>query len=153
MRPFEMSDNEHRIRLVLLGGAGVGKSSIIQRFLYNKFSEKYKSTVEDLYNRDYEVGHVTLKVDILDTAGEYQFPAMRRLCIANAHAFLLVYSIEQSRSFDTVRQCVEEIREQRTDYEDIPIVVAGNKSDLLAERCVNKEDVSDYIYRNLSSCR
>ena len=127
--------------------------SILQRFLFNKYSDKYKSTVEDLYNRDYEVGHVTLKVDILDTAGEYQFPAMRRLCIANAHAFLIVYSIEQTQSFDMVRQCVEDIREQRTDYEDIPIVVAGNKSDLLADRKVSKEEVSEYIYRNLSSFR
>lgn len=150
---FRMSDHEHRIRLVLLGGAGVGKSAIISRFLYNKYTDKYKSTVEDLYNRDYEIGRITLKVDILDTAGDFQFPAMRRLSIANAHAFLIVYSISQSQSFDTVRQCIREIKEQRTDYEEIPIVIAGNKMDLEVEREVFKEDVTEWIYRELQRFR
>ncbi|XP_042229305.1 GTP-binding protein Di-Ras2-like isoform X3 [Homarus americanus] len=148
-----MSDSEHRIRLVLLGGAGVGKSSIISRFLYNKYTDKYKSTVEDLYNRDYEFGRITLKVDILDTAGDFQFPAMRRLSVANAHAFLIVYSISHSQSFDTVRQCIEEIKEQRTDFEEIPIVIAGNKMDLEVERQVFKEDVTEWIYRELQRFR
>lgn len=148
-----MSDHEHRIRLVLLGGAGVGKSSIIQRFLYNKYTDKYKSTVEDLYNRDYDIGPITLKVDILDTAGDYQFPAMRRLCIANAYAFLVVYAVNQIQSFETVRQCIEEIKEQRSDYEEIPIVIAGNKMDLEIERQVFKEDVTEWIYTELSSLR
>jgi len=56
-----MSDHE-RIRLVILGGAGVGKSCIVKRFLFNTFTDKYRSTVEDLYNREYDLGPVTLKV-------------------------------------------------------------------------------------------
>lgn len=148
-----MTDHEHRIRLVLLGGAGVGKSSIINRFLFSKYTDKYKSTVEDLYNRDYEIGRITLKVDILDTAGDFQFPAMRRLSIANAHAFLIVYCIDQTHSFDTVRQVIGEIKEQRTDFEEIPIVIAGNKMDLEIERQVFKEDVTDWIYRELQRFR
>ena len=139
-----MGDTEHRIRLVLLGGAGVGKSSIIKRFLYNIYSEKYKSTVEDLYNRDYEIGPITLKVDILDTAGDLQFPAMRRLSIATAHAFLLVYSISDQNSFQTVQNCIDEIRGQRPDFEELPIVLAGNKMDLEIERRVFKEDVTEW---------
>lgn len=148
-----MGDVEHRIRLVLLGGAGVGKSSIIKRFLYNLYSDKYKSTVEDLYNRDYDIGPITLKVDILDTAGDYQFPAMRRLSIATAHAFLLVYSISEVQSFNTVQQCIEEIREQRPDFEDLPIVIAGNKMDLEIERRVFKEDVTEWTSNNSGTFR
>lgn len=56
-----MSDLE-RIRLVLLGGAGVGKSSILKRFLFKTYTDKYRATVEDLYNREYDLGGVTLKV-------------------------------------------------------------------------------------------
>ncbi|EDS26298.1 conserved hypothetical protein [Culex quinquefasciatus] len=55
-----MSDVE-RIRLVILGGAGVGKSCIIKRFLLKTYSDKYRPTVEDLYNREYDFGTVTLK--------------------------------------------------------------------------------------------
>lgn len=51
----DMADLE-RIRLVLLGGAGVGKSSIVKRFLFKTYTDKYRATVEDLYNREYDLG-------------------------------------------------------------------------------------------------
>lgn len=148
-----MADLE-RIRLVLLGGAGVGKSSILKRFLFKTYTDKYRSTVEDLYNREYEVGGVTLKVDILDTSGDMQFPAMRRLSIATANAFLLVYATTSAPSFLCVKQCFEEIREQRADFQDIPIVIAGNKSDLsLSHREVRLEEVSDWVNCELPKLR
>lgn len=56
-----MSDFE-RIRLVLLGGAGVGKSCVVKRFLMKSYCDKYRPTVEDLHNREYDLGSVTLKV-------------------------------------------------------------------------------------------
>ncbi|XP_066155292.1 GTP-binding protein Di-Ras1 [Euwallacea fornicatus] len=148
-----MSDYE-RIRLVILGGQGVGKSCLIKRFLFNTYCNKYRSTVEDLYNKEYDLGHMTLKVDILDTAGDLQFPAMRRLCLATAHAFLLVYSVASGPSFDSIKQCFEEIRENRNDYQDIPIVVAGNKLDLATtHREVAIEDVSEWVYCELPKLR
>ncbi|XP_050301108.1 ras-related protein Rap-1b [Anthonomus grandis grandis] len=148
-----MSDYE-RIRLVILGGQGVGKSCIINRFLFNKYCNKYRSTVEDLYNKEYDLGHMTLKVDLLDTAGDMQFPAMRRLYIATAHAFLLVYSVTSAPSFSSIKQCFEEIRENRTDYQDIPIVVAGNKLDLTAShKEITIEDVTEWVYCELPKLR
>lgn len=148
-----MADFE-RIRLVILGGAGVGKSCILKRFLFKTYTDKYRATVEDLYNREYDLGGVTLKVDILDTSGDMQFPAMRRLSIATAHAFLLVYATTSAPSFGCVKQCFEEIREQRADFQDIPIVIAGNKSDLAStHREVRLEDVSDWVYCELPKLR
>lgn len=148
-----MSDYE-RTRIVVLGGAGVGKSSIVRRFLNNTYTDKYRSTIEDLYNREYDLGHMTLKVDILDTSGEMQFPAMRRLCIATAHAFLLVYAVTSDPSFACVKQCFEEIREQRADFQDIPMVVSGNKLDLTSShREVRIEDVSEWVYCELPKLR
>ena len=70
-----MSD---RIRLVVMGDSYVGKSAIIKRFLFGTFDGQHIPTVEDLFSRDFELGGNTLKVDILDTAGDAQFPAMRR---------------------------------------------------------------------------
>lgn len=57
------------------------------------------------------------QVDILDTSGDMQFPAMRRLSIATAHAFLLVYATTSAPSFASVKQCFDEIREQRADFQ------------------------------------
>ncbi|EDX05936.1 GD10434 [Drosophila simulans] len=137
-----MADLE-RIRLVLLGGAGVGKSSIVKRFLFKTYTDKYRATVEDLYNREYDLGGVTLK-----------FLAMRRLSIATAHAFMLVYAATSAPSFQCVKQCFEEIREQRGDFQDIPIVIAGNKSDLATtHREVKLEEVTDWVFCELPRLR
>ncbi|KAI9583538.1 hypothetical protein GQX74_005286 [Glossina fuscipes] len=93
-------------------------------------------------------------VDILDTSGDMQFPAMRRLSIATAHAFMLVYAITSGQSFQCVKQCFEEIREQRADFQDIPIVIAGNKSDLAkTHQEVKLEEVTDWVYCELPRLR
>jgi RASD family protein 2 len=102
-----MADQDTRYRLVVLGASRTGKSSIIHMFLNGKFLDTYKETVEDLHYREFTVDDKTIKVDILDTAGKIiktsflscshihlgnmEFPAMRRLSIATAHAFILVY--------------------------------------------------------------
>lgn len=94
------------------------------------------------------------QVDILDTCGNPQFPAMRRLSIANANAFLFVYSIDCERSFETVKRNFEEVREQREDYQVLPIVVAGNKLDLPPDhRRVTVEDASEWLYCELPKMR
>lgn len=69
-----MSDFE-RIRLVLLGGPGVGKSCIVRRFLNKTYCDKYKPTVEDLHNREYDLGSVSLKVSWRENC------STRRICV------------------------------------------------------------------------
>lgn len=125
-----MAMDEQRYRLVVLGAGQVGKSSIIGRLLRQDFTDSYRATVEDLHCRDYNVNGSTVKVDILDTAGNLEFPAMRRLSISTAHAFLLVYSVTDQKSFDEVRQLWDQIKEQKPNYRDLPCVIAGNKVDL-----------------------
>lgn len=60
-----------------------------------------------------------IQVDILDTSGDMQFPAMRRLSLATANAFLIVFATTSAPSFGCVKQCFEEIREQRADFQVI----------------------------------
>lgn len=159
-------DSDQRIRLVVMGGGSAGKTAIVKRFLFNTFDEKYRSTVEDLYYREYDVGTATIKVDILDTAGDLQFPAMRRLSIATANAFLLVYAVDSHDSFAAVKQCFEEIREHRSDFQEIPTVVVGNKTDLFQHsggvggggggtrhQAVRKEDVAEWVYCEIPRMR
>lgn len=141
-----MGDIEQRLRLVFLGAGGVGKSAIIKRFLTNTFLEHYKETIEDLYCKEYDVQGSLLKVDILDTAGNFAFPAMRRLSISTAHAFVLVYAINNYPSFEEVKQLREQIMELRRNFHELPCVVVGNKCDCQSERQVSKDDVLHWIY-------
>ena len=130
-----MADERHRI--VVFGAGRVGKTAIVNRFLLGTFPEHYKQTVEDLHCREYDIKGAILKVDILDTSGELAFPAMRRLSISTAHAFILVYSINNTDSFEVVKQIWEQIKEQRSNYQDLPCVFVGNKDDLDNKREVD----------------
>lgn len=143
----KMSEEKYsRQRLVVLGSGGVGKSSVISRFLNNNFSDRYKETVEDLYCREYNILGYVIKVDILDTAGNLSFPAMRKLAISNANAFLLVYAVDNRASFEEVKQIQIQIHEQRCDYDELPIVIIGNKADLPEGRHeVSREEVRDWL--------
>lgn len=143
-----MTEHEQRNRVVLLGAGGVGKSSILKRFLFNTYSDTYQETVEDLYCREYVIQGADIRVDFLDTAGKLVFPAMRRLSITTAHAFILVYSVINQETFEEVKRLWEQIKEVRSNYEDIPCVIVGNKIDLEDNRQVEKFDALNWVYND-----
>ncbi|PIO77324.1 Ras family protein [Teladorsagia circumcincta] len=127
-RYFPQLMSEERYRLVVLGSAKVGKTNLIRRYLYNEFSEKYKETIEDLHSRQFRIQGVPLPLDILDT--NFNFPDMRKLSIASASAFLLVFAVDDVPSFKEMSDLWQEICERRPDIATLPIVVVGNKCDL-----------------------
>lgn len=95
---------EHR-RIVVLGSAKVGKSAIIRQFLYDQFCERYTRTIEDLYIAEYNLPNgASLTLEILDTTGSYQFPAMRALSISNGGVFILTYSVDDEDSWNEINE-------------------------------------------------
>ncbi|KAM3864194.1 ras-related protein Rap-2a-like [Diretmus argenteus] len=128
------------VRLVFLGGAGVGKTALIQRFLQDTFEPKHRRTVEELHSKEYEVGGVKVTIHIMDTSGSYSFPAMRKLSIQNSDAFALVYAVDDPESLEAVKSLRDEIMEVKDD-KFTPIVVVGNKIDRQNERQVSSKDV------------
>ncbi|XP_047113916.1 GTP-binding protein drn-1-like [Schistocerca piceifrons] len=125
------TDARHRV--VVMGAAKVGKTSIISRFLYGTFSDKYKRTVEEMHHGEFSVGGLRLTLDILDTSGAYEFPAMRALSISSADAFILVYDVTDAGTFEEVRALRDQILETKG-AAPAPIVVVGNKTDLAEEQ-------------------
>src|SRR3569832_1536738 len=92
---------DDRYRLVVLGSSKVGKTCLIRKYLYNDLPDRYKETVEDLHSRDFNIAGVRLPLDIVDTS--FNYPDMRRISIASAHAFILVYAVDDVVSFRNVR--------------------------------------------------
>ncbi|KAI8499143.1 hypothetical protein Bbelb_229070 [Branchiostoma belcheri] len=78
-------------------------------------------------------------IEILDTGGTHQFPAMQELNIKTAHGFIIVYSIDDAESFKQahkLRKLVVNVK----GTENIPLVMVGNKSDLAVDREVQKDE-------------
>ncbi|KAI8972015.1 ras related protein 1b [Mycotypha africana] len=129
-------------KLVVLGSGGVGKSALTVRFVQSIFVEKYDPTIEDSYRKQVEIDSQECMLEILDTAGTEQFTAMRDLYMKNGQGFLLVFSITSTVTFDDLSQLKEQILRVK-DYEAVPMVLVGNKTDLENERMVSKEDAFD----------
>ncbi|XP_076296293.1 ras-related protein rapA [Lasioglossum baleicum] len=137
------ADNNIRHKIVMMGAAKVGKSAIINQFLYNTFTPKYKRTVEEMHHGDFNVSGVHLTLDILDTSGSYEFPAMRDLSIKSADAFILVYDVNDANTFSEVETLKAQIY---TAKGAVPIVVVGNKVDLATtERAVDTENTRKLV--------
>jgi len=96
-------------RVVFMGSAFVGKTQIVSQFLYDKFSGRYRQTIEELHRGEYELDNSSLTLDILDTSGAYSFPAMRELSINTSNAFILVYSIDSEESWKEVSRLRDKV--------------------------------------------
>ncbi|XP_076314751.1 ras-related protein O-Krev-like isoform X2 [Tachypleus tridentatus] len=138
IKPFSESEpmKTHYI-VVLLGGPRVGKTAIVQQFLYETFPTDHKATVEEFHRSQFDMNDFVLTLDIIDTSGSYEFPAMKRLAVSTGDAFVLVYSIDDAESFEEVRRERELLLETRPS--NTPIVVVGNKCDLAENRVIGKE--------------
>ncbi|XP_075239414.1 GTP-binding protein Di-Ras2-like [Convolutriloba macropyga] len=141
-----MSSESYSFRLVVLGGGKVGKTSIISRMLHNTFPQCYVETVEDLHYRCVKIDGKNYQVNILDTAGVLQFPAMRRLSICNAQGFLLVYEVTEPRTLQQLKAIIEEIKDKvqltelvnpKQHWKQNPIEKSSVYSEYLANVCQN----------------
>lgn len=136
--------------VVVLGAGGVGKTSLVARFVNNEFPELHTPTVEDLYEKPIHLRKgVSALLQVLDTAGTYQFPAMKKVTIQFGDAFILVYSVNDPDSLDEALKLQQEIYKAKG-TEDVPMVLVGNKCDLASGTDHDKRLVSHAIASTLS---
>ena len=122
-----MSAIEHKI--VVLGAGGVGKSALCIRFTSEKWMEKYDPTIEDSYRRQFEVDGYARMLDILDTAGQDEYTAMRSQYMRTGQGFIIVYAVDDETSFEEAIKIYEQLIKTK-ETEKVPVVLAGNKCDL-----------------------
>uniref|UniRef100_A0A914QH10 GTP-binding protein Di-Ras2 n=1 Tax=Panagrolaimus davidi TaxID=227884 RepID=A0A914QH10_9BILA len=124
-------DNGADYRVAFFGAGGVGKSSIVQRFVNGTFSDNYVPTIEDTYQQVISCNQKNVcTLQITDTTGSHQFPAMQRLSVSKGHAFVLVYSVTSLQSYNELIPIVLMLQEVKgSALSDSPIMLVGNKKD------------------------
>ncbi|KAK0549371.1 RAS1 protein [Tilletia horrida] len=126
-------------KLVVVGGGGVGKSALTIQFIQSHFVDEYDPTIEDSYRKQCVIDDEVALLDVLDTAGQEEYSAMREQYMRAGEGFLLVYSITSRNSFDEISTFHQQIlRVKDQDY--FPVTVVANKCDLEYERQVTSHE-------------
>lgn len=125
---------------MVVGDGGVGKSALTIQLIQNQFVEEYDPTIEDSYRKQVVIDGETCLLDILDTAGQEEYSAMRDQYMRTGEGFLLVFAVNEAKSFENVTQYREKIRRVK-DSDEVPMVLVGNKCDL--NRAVDSKMIGD----------
>ena len=132
------------VKLAILGKTLVGKSALTYRFICDKFPTEHDTTVEDQYRINITIDDKKCDLEILDTAGQDDYQTMLDTWIQFGNCYLLVYSIDDLDSFNSLKKRYERICQIKNN-ENFSVVVVGNKCDLSEnERKVNTSDVENY---------
>ncbi|XP_067928841.1 GTP-binding protein Di-Ras1-like [Watersipora subatra] len=116
-------------RVVVFGSAGVGKSSIVQQFVEGTYREGYVPTIEDTYRKVISSNKSVCTLQVTDTTGSHQFPAMQKLSIQKGHAFVLIYAVNNKQSLSDLKPIYDEIVDLKGGKAMVPVVLVGNKVD------------------------
>ena len=132
------------VKLAILGKTLVGKSALTYRFICDKFPTEHDTTVEDQYRINITIDDKKCDLEILDTAGQDDYQTMLDTWIQFGNCYLLVYSIDDLDSFNSLKKRYERICQIKNN-ENFSVVVVGNKCDLSEnERKVKTSDVENY---------
>jgi len=131
-------------KVIMVGSGGVGKSALTLQFMYDEFVEDYEPTKADSYRKKVVLDGQDSQIDILDTAGQEDYAAIRDNYFRSGEGFLCVFSITDKASFDDTQDFRDQIlRVKGVDSStagSIPFLLVGNKSDLDENRQVSQTE-------------
>eukprot|EP00118_Oscarella_pearsei_P025409 m.308134 g.308134 ORF g.308134 m.308134 type:complete len:203 (+) comp43435_c0_seq1:132-740(+) len=148
-----MSAKSQLLKVVILGDGGVGKSSLMQRFVSNKFdSQSFHTIGVEFLNKDVGIDGEVYTLQIWDTAGQERFKSLRTPFYRGADCCLLTFGVDDAQSFKNLSMWKKEFLYYADvrDPENFPIVVLGNKVDL-PNRQVSQEEAAVWCRQNHSS--
>jgi small GTP-binding protein len=130
-------------RVVLVGDSSVGKTSIINRFIHDRFNPSEPNTIGALYDSYSEQRNgQTVDVQIWDTAGTEQYQSLTPVYFRSAAAALVVFDITNPISFASLGKWLSAFRAVATDKAIVFIV--GNKVDIEHARKIGKQEAEDW---------
>ncbi|MFW9898505.1 MAG: Rab family GTPase [Candidatus Thorarchaeota archaeon] len=142
-----MTERNYVVKICLLGEANVGKTSLVYRFIENKFRDNYKSTLGvNLLKKDLDIDNYTgVSAQIWDLGGQESFKSLRKLYLEGANGALIVYDMTKRKTFDSLDEWVQSFRESRGDQ---PLLLIGNKIDLKNKIKIDEQEAKKYAEKN-----
>lgn len=132
-----------KYKLIFLGDQSVGKTSIINRFIFDTFDGKDHPTVGiDFISKTLYHDEKSVKLQLWDTAGQERFRSLIPNYIRDSAVALVVYDITKEESYNNIPRWLQDVRSERG--HDIVIVIVGNKTDLERKRVIQREVAEEF---------
>ncbi|MFX1250332.1 MAG: Rab family GTPase [Promethearchaeota archaeon] len=137
------------IKVVVLGEPGVGKTSLIRRYIHNKFAESYIYTIGcDFLTKDVVLKRgdkeITVTVQIWDIGGQSRFAPFKSMFYTGACGAIIVFDLTRQDTLYELKNWVEDLKKYAPKA-DQALILLGNKSDLIHERAVSSDQTDDMI--------
>ena len=155
-------ENQENItcKVVLVGESGVGKTSIINRYLNNTYNENQKSTFAPKFKNkilNYPEYNKSISFDIWDTAGQEAYRSITKNFYVNAAIGVMVYDIRNRESFENIKKYWSQ-QLKDSGVQNIVLAIAGNKCDIFNEEEVSENEAREYAESigavfQLTSCK
>ncbi|MEJ2250172.1 MAG: GTP-binding protein [Candidatus Lokiarchaeota archaeon] len=139
IQKVKVKSGEYAFKLILGGDGGVGKTSMVHRFVENSFSKDYKATIgTSIMKKEckFEGLNTSVRFVIWDLAGQSQFKRIRQSYLSNAEAGILVYDVTRKETFENIKNWQGEIAKGSG---KISLILVGNKIDLVDKRVISIE--------------
>ena len=133
-------------KVVLVGDTGVGKTSIIERYINNRYDENQKTTLVSSYTFkkiDIKKYNKSVSLDIWDTAGQEVYRSLSKNFYLNASIGILVYDISRKNSFESIKDYwFEQLK--TFGEENMIFDIVGNKMDLYKNEEISEKEAREY---------
>lgn len=134
-------------RVVTIGDSSVGKTSIINQLVNQKFNDSEQSTIGAMFVIHVEeIENTRIEMQIWDTAGQEKFRSLGPIYYRNADAAVVVFDTTQQISFKHLDSWIDAFTEVAGT--EAVIIIAGNKSDIIDENEVTNEMAQKYANEN-----
>jgi small GTP-binding protein len=138
---------EYTFKVIIIGPAAVGKSSLIRRFVDNAFSTDYQFTLGVNFmskSVEYETTKYA-RLSIWDIGGQDRFQTMRRNFYEGTQGALLVFDLTREQTFYRMQDWLSDL--YQTIKKDVPKIIIGNKKDIISELgyVIDRESVGKFI--------
>ncbi|XP_052190638.1 ras-related protein Rab7-like [Diospyros lotus] len=121
------------LKVIVLGDSGVGKTSLMNRYVYKRFTQHYKATIgADFTTKELDIDGKSVTLQIWDTAGQERFHSLGAAFYRGADCCVLVYDVNVLKTFETLQIWHHEflLQTNPSDPDSFPFVLLGNKLDV-----------------------
>ena len=135
--------HDFNFKIIMIGDSGVGKSCLIMKATKNLFENFYSSTVGfEFYTFNILIKDKVIRLQIWDTCGQEMYRSLINGFYRSSSLAILVFSIDNNRSFEGLESWLNEIKEKGNP--NIKIFLIGNKNDLEDIRTVSEEQATKF---------